>query len=144
MLACTNVPALRLSTSEPFRLYCKSHDIILYKRCPCFALCTIFKHAVILLLRPVSVAFLSSSCLSSHRLLPKCNIIKPYVCPQFHAMPCHASRLFASVKETRKKTHETKFTSAAIIFYSRPWMLPTNDGSLTLPPASPRPAIGRL
>jgi hypothetical protein len=24
------------------------------------------------------------------------------------------------------------------------WMLPTNDGSLTLPPASPRPAMGRL
>lgn len=28
--------------------------------------------------------------------------------------------------------------------YRLSWMLPTNDGSRTLPPASPRPAIGRL
>ena len=54
------------------------------------------------------------------------------------------------VKIPRGHYSKTSHASAAAArLHSAPaylpsWMLPTKDGSRTLPPASPRPAIGRL
>jgi hypothetical protein len=71
--------------------------------------------------------------------------------PQLKPRPgrfCYVLSKCATLSATRdpvaRKLRGTRlpFRAAPPAYLS--WMLPTNDGSLTLPPASPSPAMGRL